>query len=148
MALVGVVLEPFHFFFLTHLLHLLLAALVLHVAVADLHHLLCFFLGFFDLFPSFFLFEFQKGDTVGEEFGVIGSFLFVLTGGDESTSDLIFFIIVVVLLLLLHLLVWIRLWLRLRILLARLVQRMSCSLRHWLLLGWRVKAVIFRVLGM
>jgi hypothetical protein len=99
---------------------------VLFVSLTDVHCLLGSAFGFFDLFPGFFLFQFKEGDSIGEQFGIVGGFLFVLASGYESAGYFTFAVVVLFFLVVLLVLL---------LLLSILI--LSLSLWYWLCFLWR-----------
>jgi len=115
------------------------------VSLSNLHHLLSLSLSFLNLFPGLSLFHFEQSDTIGKQFGIVGSLLFIETRFLQSTSDLVtlFLIVVVTVLLSIVILTIVLLFIHLVLLFIAelLIGRMLLSLWHWLSLLRRLDLI-------
>ena len=97
-----------------------------------MHNLLGLSLGLLDLLPRLLLLHLQECNTVGEQFGVIGSLLLVYTRFLERSSDFfwlwVFFAVFIVALAVIVVL----LLLLVAIIIAELLLWHLLSLRNWL----------------
>ena len=107
------------------------------VSLSNLHHLLSLSLCFLNLFPGLSLFHFEQSDTIGKQFGIVGSLLFIETRLLQSTSDLLtLFLIVVIFTVFLPIVILTIVLLFIHFVLLfiaeLLIGRMLLSLWHWL----------------
>ena len=123
---------------LSQLPELIPALPVLLIPLSNLHDLLSLSLRLLDLLPRLLLLHLQQGNTIGEQFGIVGSLLLVHASFLKCTCDfldlrLIVVVIVVPLAVILVLLLIHLLLLSLvHFLLFKLLLGMLLSLRNWL----------------
>ena len=111
------------------------ASAVLVVPLADLHGLLSSFFGLLDLLPGLLLLQLEQRNTIGKELGIVGSLLFIHTGGYEGSGDLALPIIIdLILVLAFIILILVRSF---SIFLVLVLKRMRFSLWHLLSFLWR-----------